>query len=225
MYECIDKDFVVNPMMFHKDFQFTDEVVRPEYQKLEEFLDKGEPMVNPYEAHLLYQIQDESVRQSEIDPYFPKAKAQNTHKMAEWSVFGTQMHYVNHPQGQRGELLLNQIEEKMEKQILNRIETPKLMHLEGESIVVNETFCDRFEDVIHHLHVTEKFNDSRDIATTYLGVENLSLKDYHVAECSFPRYSNSHTWGQLVGGSPIDILLDSGASKCYMSKSFYDRNA
>ena len=55
-------------------------------------------------------------------------------------------------------------------------------------------------------------------------MDNLSLRDYHVAECSFPIYSNSHTWGQLVGGSPIDMLIDSGASKCYMSKTFYDRN-
>ena len=27
-----------------------------------------------------------------------------------------------------------------------------------------------------------------------------------------------------MGGSPLDILLDSGASKCYMSKTFFDKN-
>ena len=72
------------------------------------------------------------------------------------------------------------------------------MSLQGDKANVNEIFCDRFEDVMHHLHVTEKFVDSRDISTTYLGVENLALKDFHVAECPFPIYSNSHTWGQLT---------------------------
>ena len=98
------------------------------------------------------------------------------------------------------------------------------MSLEGESKQIKDVFTDRFDGVVHYLHATEKFIDSRDISTTYLGVDILSLRDYHVAECSFPIYSNSHTWGQLVGGSPIDMLIDSGASKCYMSKTFYDKN-
>ena len=44
-------------------------------------------------------------------------------------------------------------------------------------------------------------------------------------ECSFPIYSKSHTWGQLMGGQPFDMLLDTGASKCYMSTEFYNKNS
>ena len=210
--------------MFHKDFNFPLEIIRPEYKALEEFLDEGNPIVNPYEAALLCQMQEESEMQTEIDPYYPKSSTQNTHKMDEWSVLGTQMHYVQHPHSGNGGLILNQCESKVENEILNRIENPENLSLQGENGTIKETFCDQFEDVIHHLHVIEKFIDSRDISTTYLGVEKLTLRDFHVAECSFPIYSNSHTWGQLVGGSPLDILLDSGASKCYMSKTFYDKN-
>ena len=43
-------------MMFHKDFQFPLEITRPEYKVLEEFLDEGEPIVNPYEIALMYQM-------------------------------------------------------------------------------------------------------------------------------------------------------------------------
>ena len=39
-------------MVFNKDFQPPGEEVRPEYQLLEEFLDKGKPMENPYEKYL-----------------------------------------------------------------------------------------------------------------------------------------------------------------------------
>ena len=31
-------------------------------------------------------------------------------------------------------------------------------------------------------------------------------------------------WGQFVGGGMLDILLDTGASKSYMSKAFYMRH-
>ena len=211
-------------MMFHKDFNFPLEIERPEYKALEEFLDEGNPVINPYEAALLHQLQEESEMPTEIEQYYPKAKTQNTHRMDEWSVLGTQMHYVQHPHSGNGGLTLNQCEEKIANQIISKIESPKEMSLQGDSNVVKEVFHDKFEDVVHHLHFTEKFIDSRDISTTYLGVENLTLKDFHVAECTFPIYSNSHTWGQLVGGSPLDILLDTGASKCYMSKTFFDRN-
>ena len=47
-------------MMFHKDFQFPLKIIRPEYKVLEEFLDEGEPIANPYEIVLLYQMQEES---------------------------------------------------------------------------------------------------------------------------------------------------------------------
>ena len=31
----------------------------------------------------------------------------------------------------------------------------------------------------------------------------------------------THTDGELLGGGELDILLDTGASKSYMSKAFY----
>ena len=37
-------------------------------------------------------------------------------------------------------------------------------------------------------------------------------------------HSNCHTWGQFVGGGMLDILLDIGTSKSYMSKGFYMRH-
>ena len=43
-------------MMFHKDFNFSLEIERPEYKALEEFLDEGNPVINPYEAALLPSI-------------------------------------------------------------------------------------------------------------------------------------------------------------------------
>ena len=115
--------------MFHKDFNFPLEIIRPKYKALEEFLDEGNPIVNPYEAALLYQMQEESEMQTEIDPYYPKSSTQNTYKMDEWSVLGTQMHYVQHPHSGNGGLILNECENKVKNEILNRIESPENLSL------------------------------------------------------------------------------------------------
>ena len=49
------------------------------------------------------------------------------------------------------------------------------------------------------------------------------IQSNHVfnAEPSFPITLDCHTNGELLGGGKLDILLDTGASKSYMSKAFY----
>ena len=224
IYECLDSDNVVSPIVFSKDFQPPSEEVRPEYQLLEEFLDNGEPVENPYEKYLFNQIEPEKEKPQKIDPYFPNSDMRNTHGMSEWSVLNTQMHYVTHPNQSGNELVFSKCEDKIEQEILGKTDRPDLLALAESDESVKKVFCDQFEDVQNLLHLSDVFKDSRDISTTYLGTDVVMLKDHFVPECSFPIYSNSHTWGQLMGGKPFDLLLDTGASKSYMSREFYKKN-
>ena len=224
IYECLDSDNVVSPMVFNKDFQPPGEEVRPEYQLLEEFLDKGKPMENPYEKYLFSQIEPEEENPIKVDPYYPNSKVRNTHEMSEWSVFNTKMHYVTHPKQSGNSLVFNKCEEKVEQGILGKTDGPDLLELAESEETVKLVFNDQFDEVQNFLHLSDVFKDSRDISTTYLGTDTVMLKDHFVPECSFPIYSNSHTWGQLMGGKPFDLLLDSGASKSYMSREFYKKN-
>ena len=43
-------------------------------------------------------------------------------------------------------------------------------------------------------------------------------------EPTFPIAHDCHADGELLGGGKLDILLDTGASKSYMSKAFYLNN-
>ena len=224
IYECLDSDNVVSPIVFNKDFQPPGEEVRPEYQLLEEFLDKGKPMENPYEKYLFSQIESEEENPIKVDPYYPNSKVTNTHEMSEWSVFNTRMHYVTQPQQSGNSLVFNKCEEKVEQGILGKTDEPNLLELAESEEAVKVVFTDQFDEVQNFLHLSDVFKDSRDISTTYLGTDTVMLKDHFVPECSFPIYSNSHTWGQLMGGKPFDLLLDSGASKSYMSREFYRKN-
>ena len=193
IYECLDSDNVVSPMVFNKDFQPPGEEVRPEYQLLEEFLDKGKPMENPYEKYLFSQIEQEEENPIKVDPYYPNSKVRNTHEMSEWSVFNTKMHYVTHPTQSGSSLVFNRCEEKIEQGILGKTDGPDLLELAESEETVKLVFNDQFDEVQNFLHLSDVFKDSRDISTTYLGTDTVMLKDHFVPECSFPIYSNSHT--------------------------------
>ena len=191
---------------------------------LEEFLDNGNPIPNPYEEFLMNQIEVQQEKPMKVDPYFPNSKEINTHEMSEWSVLNTKMHYVQHPRQAENSLVYSKCEDEIEQGILDKVAKPELVDMSIGDNSVKEVFCDQFEEVQNFLHLSDAFNDARDVSTTYLGTDQVMLKDHFQPECSFPIYSNSHTWGQLMGGQPFDMLLDTGASKCYMSTEFYKKN-
>ena len=84
---------------------------------------------------------------------------------------------------------------------------------------VMEEYLDQYDSITTKLHRTKGFNDKRDVSTTYLGPEKITRQDKFSPEAKFPVSVTSHTWGQLIGGGMMNILMDTGASKCYMSKN------
>ena len=85
-------------------------------------------------------------------------------------------------------------------------------------------YMDRYDGITSELNVIMEYDDAMDVTTAYLGQESTKITDTFKPEQTFPIYSNCHTWGQSVGGGMINILLDTGASKSYMSKGFYMRH-
>ena len=88
----------------------------------------------------------------------------------------------------------------------------------------NSEYLDRYDGITSELNVNMEYDDVVDVTTTYLGHESIKITDTFRSEQTFPIYSNCHIWGQFIGGGMLDILLDTGASKSYMSKGFYMRH-
>ena len=68
---------------------------------------------------------------------------------------------------------------------------------------------------------SNRFDENSDISTTYLG--RLGKDNQHIlkAEELFPISEHGYTLGRLLDGTECQLLLDKGASKSFMSKSFY----
>ena len=66
-----------------------------------------------------------------------------------------------------------------------------------------------------------KFNESSDLSMTYLGQMKMTRDTKIKAEKKYPITGQGFASGKLLDGMECKILLDTGATKSYMSKSYY----
>ena len=78
-----------------------------------------------------------------------------------------------------------------------------------------------FEGVYAEIVYTNKFNENLDLSTTYLRQTKMTRDTKIKAEERFPITSQGFASGKLLDGIECQILLDMGATKSYMSKSYY----
>ena len=67
---------------------------------------------------------------------------------------------------------------------------------------------------------TTRFDENTDLSTTYIGKLRTRGDKLNVEE-RFPIAKQGYTIGKLLDGTECQILLDTGASKSFMSKSYY----
>ena len=71
--------------------------------------------------------------------------------------------------------------------------------------------------------ITNRFDKNVDLSTTYLGKIGMKREDIMKAEESFPISEQGCVMRRILNGEDCQILLDTGASKSYVSKSYYLR--
>ena len=87
---------------------------------------------------------------------------------------------------------------------------------------MQEEYLDLYEGIQSDIVSSSRFDENSDISTTYLGkIEHRESQDELKAEESFPISENGYTLSRLLDGTKCQLLLDMGASKSFMSKSFY----
>ena len=87
---------------------------------------------------------------------------------------------------------------------------------------LQEEYLDIYDGIQSDIVSSSRFDENSDISTTYLGrIENVEGQDKLKADESFLISENGYTLGRLLDGTKCQLLLDTGASKSFMSKSFY----
>ena len=105
--------------------------------------------------------------------------------------------------------------------IYSRFENVKDLIIDEQSDLWNG----RFEEVSCNLYSSHKFDEINDISTTYLGYykskgeERTFPVDNHIT-----MDGRGVTEAFLMDNTPMKLFFDSGASRSYLSKKFYDAN-
>ena len=95
------------------------------------------------------------------------------------------------------------------------------VNLVDNSDRLKEEYLDRYEGVKSEIVDTTRFDKNSDLSTTYLGKINITHNKNLMVEERFPISKLGYTVGKLLDGTECQILLDTGASKSFMSKSYY----
>ena len=94
----------------------------------------------------------------------------------------------------------------------------------GESLeIMKSRYMDVYDNIYAEVVTTSRFDENVDLSMTYLGRTDMKRDEVMKAEESFPISEQGFVMGKLMNGEECQILLDMGAIKSYMSKSYYLR--
>ena len=89
--------------------------------------------------------------------------------------------------------------------------------------VLRDKYVDVYEEISEEVVTTNRYDENIDLSTTYLGKIGMRREDIMKAEESFAISEQGFVMGKILNGEECQIFLDMGASKSYMSKSYYLR--
>ena len=159
-------------------------------------------------------------KKGEINPY-RELIVNNTEKteplmtqMQQWSILSNVLNYVQHSK-------FNSMNHTLNVKAVNRYKVKgdrerKFKELDFGSILqkLQEEYLDVYEGIQSDIVNSSRFDENSAISTTYLGRIEAEAEESPISE-------NGYTLGRLLDGTNCQLLLDTGASKSFMSKSFY----
>ena len=168
-------------------------------------LDIDTPIVNPYTIGLRTNTDSSLMK----EPALEMKRCDLT-----WSILSTVVDYT---------------ENDKESPYKNMNNSPIYSRFTEESNMLCEDLSDlwqeRYEEVSCNLYTRNEFDDNSDVSTTYLGYhksngeERTFPVDNHI-----PIDGRGVTEAFLMDNTPMKLFFDSGASRSYLSKKYYDAN-
>ena len=142
--------------------------------------------------------------------------------MEQWLIPSNLLNYVQHSKFNSMSHFLNikpvnryKVKSNEEKEIRKVDFGTTLQNLQAE-------YLDVYEGIQSDIVSSSRFDENSDISTTYLGrIGQEESQNKLKAKESFPISENGYTLGRLLDGTKRQLLLDTGTSKSFMSKSFY----
>ena len=144
-------------------------------------------------------------------------------QMEQWSILSNVLNYVLHD---RYHTMNHTLSVRVMNRYKNNPETKEekeftALDFGSMSHKLQEEYLDVYEGIQSEIVNTIRFDENSNLSTTYLGKSDNTKNGKLKVEESFPISEHGYTSGKLLDGTDCQLLLDTGASKSFMSKSFY----
>ena len=146
--------------------------------------------------------------------------------MEQWSILSNVMNYVQYSKNPKNVQSMTIRPGKFNRAVKDtkgRNVNESLLEVNLVDILdrSKEEYLDRYEGIKSEIVDTTRFDQNSDLSITYLGKINMTCDKNLIVEERFPISKLGYTVGKLLDGTECQILLDTEASKSFMSKSYY----
>ena len=146
-------------------------------------------------------------------------------EMKDWSIFSDNIRYVQHNQMTTQNLNFDTLDYRNHKGLYLQLKNKKSETLDIDfglyPDVTKSRYLDVYEGVYAEMVYANKFNENSDLSTTYLGQTTMTRSTKIKATERFLITGQGFASGKVLDGTGCQILLDTGATKSYMSKLYY----
>ena len=145
--------------------------------------------------------------------------------MRNWSIFSDSVRYIQHEQMTPQNLIIDTLDYSHHKELYVKLKEEERETLDVDCGIypgiLKSKYLDVYEGVYGEMVYVNKFNENSDLSMTYLGQTKMTRDTKIKVEERFPTTGQGVASGKLLDGTECQILLDTGATKSYMSKSYY----
>ena len=153
------------------------------------------------------------------------SKVENTlSQMEQWSFLSNVINYVQYSKVPKNFHNItiksinanNKISKEAKKENIDEV----LLKVDLASISdeTREEYLDRYEGVTSEILNATRFDENLDLSTTYLGKSHMTQEDKLMIEEKFMITEQGYMVSKLLDGTECQVLLDTIASKSFMSK-------
>ena len=146
-------------------------------------------------------------------------------EMKNWSIFSDNVRYIQHRKLTTQNLDFDILDYQDHKDLYFQMKDEKRETLDIDfglyPDITKVRYLDVYEDIYAEMVFASKFDENSDLSMMYLGQTNMTRNTQIKAEERFPITGQGFASGKLLDGMKCQILLDTSATKSYMSKSYY----
>ena len=146
-------------------------------------------------------------------------------EMKNWYIFSDSIRYVQHDQMITQNLDFDTLDYRNHKELYFQLKEEKQETLDADfglyPDVTKARYLDVYKDIYAEMVFASKFDENSDLSMMYLGQTNMTRNTRIKAEERFPITGQGFASGKLLDGTECQILLDTGVTKSYISKSYY----